>query len=459
MTALNDYKDWVLRVFYYFIFCGTVAAIPYIIFSKSNLSHTDVDSARYMLSALIQSEAAIIAIVVTMSLVAVQLAASSYSVRVVDIFRKKPDLWLLLLTYGIAIFWGLGVLKMIDTKNPLLCELLLFCQSNLESYIVFTYSLGVFVYVALAVYIWHMMGMLNPSTIIDTLAKDITKKNIFNKEAVNENDPMLPIIDIVNNSVRKYDHVTSKAGLSAIEERIAIILENDLNEDEEINISQYILDHLTRIGKLALSRDDEYAIIQVTNTILKIGSIAVEKERKTLTLDALDNLGYIGIDAAKRNLEWSTRMALLSIVKIGEVSIENECDIQSKEGVLCLESITKMAVEHQLQYSESMVSKYIALVGIKAAKYGLKETTFQAVLSIENIGLDAIKKEMGAGASEARKSLNSMRKNIPSELKSEILNVERALREMDDALEKASTASKNKQKSPRIINLIITNTK
>ena len=49
------------------------------------------NSARYLLSALVQSLAAIIAIVVTMTLVAVQLTASAYSPRVIDIFKNDQS--------------------------------------------------------------------------------------------------------------------------------------------------------------------------------------------------------------------------------------------------------------------------------------------------------------------------------------------------------------------------------
>ena len=46
----------------------------------------DTDSDRNMISTLVQSEAAIMAIVVSLSLVAVQLAASVYSIRIIKIF-------------------------------------------------------------------------------------------------------------------------------------------------------------------------------------------------------------------------------------------------------------------------------------------------------------------------------------------------------------------------------------
>ncbi len=45
------------------------------------------DNERYLISALVQSLAATIALVITLSLVAVQLAAQSYSARVIDVYK------------------------------------------------------------------------------------------------------------------------------------------------------------------------------------------------------------------------------------------------------------------------------------------------------------------------------------------------------------------------------------
>lgn len=86
-------NDWLrVSVLYLGIFIA-VSVISYLFFSGFKLLYTDVDSARYVLSSLVQSEATILAIVVTLSLVAVQLAASSSS-RVIDIFKRSPDLWI-----------------------------------------------------------------------------------------------------------------------------------------------------------------------------------------------------------------------------------------------------------------------------------------------------------------------------------------------------------------------------
>ena len=78
-----------------------------------NISFADIypDSARYMLSALVQCEAAIIAVVVSLTLIAIQLAASSWSGRAIDALMKTPEFWLLISLYIFAILYGLYVIS------------------------------------------------------------------------------------------------------------------------------------------------------------------------------------------------------------------------------------------------------------------------------------------------------------------------------------------------------------
>ena len=99
-----DRKLWSGRIFVYSLLLLLVIFVGAIVFAKFNLFHTDANSARYMLSALVQSQAAIVAIVITLTLIAVQLTASAYSPRVIDIFKKNPDMWILLGCYGVSIF-------------------------------------------------------------------------------------------------------------------------------------------------------------------------------------------------------------------------------------------------------------------------------------------------------------------------------------------------------------------
>lgn len=76
----------------------------------------DSESAKYLLSSLVGSESAILALIITMSLIAVQLAASSYSARVIDEFKRTPAFWILIGIYIFVIFYMITVLKLIE-KN------------------------------------------------------------------------------------------------------------------------------------------------------------------------------------------------------------------------------------------------------------------------------------------------------------------------------------------------------
>ena len=411
-----------------YITIGIAACLTFLfIFLNFKILYTDVDSARYMLSALIQSEAAIISIVVTLSLVAVQLAASSYSVRVIDVFRKTPALWMLLTIYDIVIFLGLAVLRVIDLTDSYMCKSILLCQSNLKFSIASTYSLGVLAYVALAAYIWDIFTLLKPSALIGFLAADISKENILESikgETVVGDDPLLPIIDIVYGALNKYDHGTLETGLSAIEERISIILEDkSFNVDKEIKISGYIFSHLAPVGKLALSMDDEFSITQVINTIQNIGNIAAENRHDEMTNRALIHLSNIGIDAAKRKLELPTIMAIKGIQKIVGTLIENEFDIPSAEagtrGASYLKEIGMATIDNRLDDATRFVVSSLGLIGRNAAKIKTRKTVSNIITILRDMWLCMKNDGPEELTDKIQNSLTSLHRSIPPELEDE----------------------------------------
>lgn len=141
---------------------------------------TNPDSARYLLSTLIQSEAAILAIVITLSLVAVQQTASSYSPRVIEVFKNwksNPDFYLLMLTYLISIVYGVWVLKQIWSDNGNIKNFdHRFC--SFEAHIWFCYALGAFLLFSLVPYIRHTLDLLKPSNMIEQISKKISQETI-----------------------------------------------------------------------------------------------------------------------------------------------------------------------------------------------------------------------------------------------------------------------------------------
>lgn len=406
-TWLNEPK-WLNRLTLYLSLCAVIVGVLHIVFSYFGFFHTDVDSARYMLSALIQSEAAIVALVVTLSLVAVQLAAQSYSARVIEVFRGTPDLWILMGIYGGAMFYGLWVLKMIE--NPVVGRV-----SNLEGYVSFSYYLGVFAFVALVPYILNMFEMLKPSTVINMLAEAITKEKILDsiaegQEKPTDKDPVQPIVDIVRGSLMKYDYETMRDGLSAISERTNRIFENEiLTGDNEKKISEHIFNHITRVGLLAINKGDDFSTREVLLNLHSNGITAAKQELKEATWNAITSLHMIGTSAAENKLEVSTVKAAFFLGEIGKASIGKRLRILTKEAgwweANILKEIGTIAVERKMEHAAGMVAVSLGVLGIEAAKNMLNNTTLNIVLSLEIIGIKAAEQKLEETKRDAAESL------------------------------------------------------
>jgi hypothetical protein len=185
------------------------------------------DNERYLISALVQSLAATIALVVSLSLVAVQLAAQSYSARVIDVYKNNPDMWILLSIYIAVIFYGLGLLKVIDIGVA---------GINMEFAIFAAYFLGFFAFVCLVPYMLKTLDLLKPSVVIKLLAADITKEKILEtlkKDGeIADKDPVQPIIDMINAALERNDYETVRNGLKAIKN-----LFDDVDQSEDFDYS------------------------------------------------------------------------------------------------------------------------------------------------------------------------------------------------------------------------------
>ncbi len=410
---------WLNRLALYSSLGAAVIIIAHLAFSYLGFLHTDVDSARYMLSALVQSEAAIVALVVTLSLVAVQLAASSYSARVIEVFRRTPDLWILMGIYGVAIFYGLGVLKMIE--NPLMGRV-----SNLEGQVSFAYYLGVFAFVALVPYIWKTLELLKPSTVINMLAERITKQSILSaikeekdtnaisisilkRRVIVEKDPIQPIIDIIRGSMMKYDCETVRDGLKAIgDSTIHIFRNNTLDDDGEYKISEHIFHHLISFGKLAVNKEDEESALGVINTLQENGIATTKLERKTAAEWAIDSLAQIGLAAAERKLEDTTWKVVISLGLVGAESALQKLNLVAGKAAYYIESVGKTAAEKNLKIVVQDAAEVLSLIGETSAVQKLEEATLQTVKSLEAIGIAATKQNLEEVTFQTVKSLEAV---------------------------------------------------
>jgi len=362
---------WIARIIVYSSCLAGVVLVCCILFRYFNLFHTDANSARYMLSALVQSQAAIVAIVITLTLIAVQLTASAYSPRVIDIFKKNPDMWILLGCYGVSIYYGFIVLKLVEgvegevVSQSTIGSLGRFSIS-FEFCVSMAYWLGAFTFFALFPYMRNIIGLLKSENIINRLATEITKDNmLYRKE-----DPILPIMDIIHGSIMKYDLETTRFGL----ERVTDWAIEGINSDDKRHqeASDDFCDHLRAVANLAARIGDEQPIVY-----------------------AIRNLETFMKSKAEKKLEYASMQAIYSIGTVGETAVKKGLEYATGQAAWCLGEVGKTALNEGFNKGAADAAWYLGEVGKIAAK---KEPTDEAmnvevVSSLVTIGITALKKE------------------------------------------------------------------
>lgn len=228
----------------------------------------DSDNVSSALGTLAQSNATILAIVISLSLLVIEFSASKYSARVVDVFKRDPILWGFLILYGFSIF--IPVFLIIFTTTEMDDLTLHQCFSAV-------YKLSIVAYFSLFFYIRHVFKMMKPSSVIGVLSKKIDLQSLYNSSketgkynsriskdepkinrininTEDEKDPFLPIIDIIRASIVRYDYATARDGLRAVSDCLCDIIKQ--NPREEKIVSEHVFRRIHEIWTLALKIKD-----------------------------------------------------------------------------------------------------------------------------------------------------------------------------------------------------------
>ena len=340
-----------------------------------------------MLSALVQSQAAILAIVISLTLIAVQLTASTYSPRVISLFRDSYGWQALFVFYGISIFYGLLVLKMIKGADDLSDDLsqITYLKISLEGHISTAYALGCLTFVMLIRYLQSVINFLNPASIIKRLAIKITKDKILNSEE----DPIQPIMDIVHGSIMKYDLETTRVGLKAVTEQVTKIIDSDIDE----KISGLFCNHLMRVNGLAISKRDEESTLEVIESLCYFAKATAEKELEMATNKAIYHLGLVGAIGTKNRFIGAAMTAACYLEYAGKVVTEKKIDAAAQQVAEALKHVGEDAAKMGFEDVVEQVVGSLGVVGVAAAEKKLDRATRQAVQCLGFVGTFAATKE------------------------------------------------------------------
>ena len=318
-----------LFVYVFFIF------LILLVFSSSLVNISQDKNTLDIIKLLVSSESTIIAIVITLSLVAVQLASSSYSNRVMDIFQKSHSFWSIVLLYIVAILIGLITLILAqDNQNTFL----------LGKLTLIDYYLGIVSIAALIPFIWITFDLLKPSTVINRLKKGINKDRILECIANEANDdPTQPIIDIIQSSLLKYDNNTVKQGLDSINNSFEDIINNNLSNQEKNKIIRYFSKHFNRISNLAIAEMDEESLSLIIKIFLENGVLSskweYENEIFQISISFITNISKVSVD---KNMRVIGKELAIYLGELGAVAVKNKNKVLVHELLYALEHLIEI---------------------------------------------------------------------------------------------------------------------
>jgi hypothetical protein len=301
-------------------------------------------------------------------------------------------------------------------------------------------------YISLIAYIPYVLKMMKSSSIIDFLSDKIDIKSLSNSsdkvdeleseiskkeprinrvviiDLNDEEDPFLPIFDIIRASIMQYDYATARNGLWAVSKCLYNIIKQ--NPHEEKRISEHVFRRIYEIWKLALKTKDREFIhmtlaqycyigklctypIEMSNSS-RISFLLKQMSKTLIPLCNFLNIPNYKEKVTQNNLLYTTflseyylKEAFESIVEMKEEEFQSlsiglvKCVNGIGLGIfrnryeLSLDEDKNKALE-SLESSVTELSYFLRDIGVVAIKADSKRTVDEVILALDNIGKGSI---------------------------------------------------------------------
>jgi hypothetical protein len=220
--------------FFFFLYSCFILAIILALILNSIIPNIEFSTAQYLLSSLIQSQAAIISIVITITFVMIQIYSSKYSFRISDIMKEYPATWYLMFFFLLSI--ALDSLCLVLLKNNYIPNL----------FIYFCFISSILLCFSLIFYSKFILYFLKTETIVALFIKKIS--NSYTEETDREN--LEAIFNVINTSITQSELILFNSSIIQLNEKIIeIIKENDKREGD-IQVLFIVSDYVSKLGRL-----------------------------------------------------------------------------------------------------------------------------------------------------------------------------------------------------------------
>jgi hypothetical protein len=333
-------KPWLYWTFFYslFVFAALDVTVFYVAIGYPALgfSNTDINSARYLLSAIIQSEASIIAIVISLTLVAMQLVASSYSPRVARIFSSGSQMYIILLFYVASIAYSAVILQTLQGESGPI--------SPVFDYLVsFSLWFAIFLMIALVPYIRNILTLLQPDTIISREYQRISKDTILSTPS--QYNPLDLIFGILHQSVMRYDTGLVQDQLPQVTRAVINVLSEPLTDTEIIGITQDYSRRLTVYEQQSIQLDDLESSRIILENIKDVANCTIALVKDDASRQVIESIQLLEKASANKK-SWNTLTHIIEVLEeCGKNAIDKNLERTTAGICMCLKQVTQDSID------------------------------------------------------------------------------------------------------------------
>jgi len=254
---------WIFNLLIYTLFFILSIIFTQIVLSYIFIAPIDANNARYLFSSLIQAQAAIISIIITMNFIAIQIYAQNYSNLMTQCFKKYPDIWILVSIYILSICFNIYALTtIIDTTNIWeKCNLStqFFLNSFQCPFVITLISiiLGIFSVLAIIPFFWNILTILRIENVIGQLSYQIPpeKKSIEDESIHSDFETIVSIFKVIYLSHKKGDHEVVTCAYNYLMALVGRII--NFNPDFQVDLRMQKIQKYNEILKKSISKNQE----------------------------------------------------------------------------------------------------------------------------------------------------------------------------------------------------------
>ena len=325
----------------------------------------------------------IFALVISLTLMVVQMSSQQYTHRIMDIHLKSLIFWALIVIYSGSIFYNVFMLGWLDLENSSSIP-------YISIYVEISILLTFLSFIMLIPYFYITMRRLKPETVISKLLANIDEdylKRLYKEGVPSKEDKMLPITEIIEKSISSGDHETARLGIDMIYTcytshfKKEYLFSSDVEclfswdsvpGDDDKKLKDFLRDNFD-IGwaeNAKILKSDGGKTISIFNDENAAEIIIDKKENGKLDIRAdlshyfLKHILSIGREAIIRENENSMKQVLETFGKMGERAIRENLNISARKPVEYTEIIGSKVLKDHDPVTQQMIDSLQGMLRI-----------------------------------------------------------------------------------------------